>query len=93
MMAEVIHKPNVQHWVMSPEEEQLCRTTDASFEWLCQLPSAFLRQFAGKWIAVRDCRIVAVADGLDSLRHQLRDGDWTSVIVHRVEQPGKVIYR
>jgi hypothetical protein len=92
-MAEVIDKPNVQPWVMSPQEEQLCRTTDASFEWLCRLPSAFLRQFAGKWIAVRDCRIVAVADGLDNLRNQLSNGDLASVIIHRVEQPGKVIYR
>lgn len=92
-MVEVIHKPKVQPWVMSSEEEQACRATDASFEWLCQLPSEFVRQFAGKWIAVRDCRIVAVADGFDSLRSQFNDADLARVIVHRVERPGKVIYR
>ena len=92
-MAEMAENPNVQPWVVSPEEERACRGTDASFAWLSRLPSAFMRQLAGKWIAVRDCRIVATAETLDGLRGQLRDGDWASVIVHRVERPGKVIYR
>ncbi len=92
-MAEITHNANVQPWALSPEEEQTCRATDASFQWLCQLPSEFMRRFAGKWIAVRDCRIVACADSLDGLRGHLHGDDCATAIVHRVERSGKVIYR
>ncbi len=92
-MAGQTQVPNVQPWAISPEEEQNCQATDASFAWLCQLPSDFIRQFAGKWIAVGDCRIVATADTLAALLAQFQDADLAKVIVHRVERPGKVIYR
>jgi hypothetical protein len=92
-MAEIAHKPNVQPWTLSPEEEQACRATDASFAWLCQLPSEQLRPFAGKWIAVQDCRIAAAAQTLDGLRAHFKQGDLARVIIHRVERGGKVIYR
>ncbi len=92
-MAEITQNPNVKPWLISPEEEQTFRATDASFAWLCQLPSESVRQFAGKWIGVQDCRIVAFADTLEGLRQQFKAGDWAKVIVHRVERAGKVIYR
>jgi hypothetical protein len=92
-MAEVAENLNMKPWAVSRDEEQAVRATDASFEWLCQLPSKFMRQYAGKWIAVRDCRVVAFADTLDVLRGHFKDGDLARVIVHRVERPGKVIYR
>ena len=85
--------PNVRPWAISPEEEETLRATDASFAWLCQLTSEQIRPFAGKWIAVQDCRIVASADSLRGLHEQFKNGDLARVIIHRVERPGKVVYR
>jgi hypothetical protein len=92
-MAEVMRNNLVESWVVSAEEEQAFRSTDASFAWLCQLPSEYMRQFAGRWIAVQDCRIVASADTLEALRGQCTDSELARAIIHRVERPGKVIYR
>ena len=92
-MPEKTPNPNVKPWNISPEEERSFQATDPSFAWLCQLPSETIRPYAGKWIAVRDCRIVASADTLESLRAQFQNGEMANVIVHRVERPGKVIYR
>ena len=40
----------------------------------------------------KDCRIIASGQTMDELLSQLGDVDLQSVLVHRVEQPGKVIY-
>lgn len=32
------------------------------------LPAAIFEQYAGKWIALRDDRVIAAADSLDELR-------------------------
>ena len=49
--------------------------------------------YAGKWIAARDCQIVAVGANHRELMAQLKGVDLRSTIIHRVERPGKVIYR
>jgi hypothetical protein len=92
-MPEKPPTPNIIPWNITPEEEQSFQATDASFVWLCQLPAEAIRPYAGKWIAIRDCQITACADTLEDLRAQFENGEWAQVIVHRVERPGKVIYR
>ena len=92
-MSQKTPSPKILPWNISPEEEKSFQASDASFAWLCQLPSDAIRPYAGKWIAVRDCRITACAETLESLRAQFDAGEWAKVIVHRVERPGKVIYR
>jgi hypothetical protein len=92
-MPEKTPNPNVTPWDISPEDERSFQATDASFAWLCQLPSETIRPYAGKWIAVGDCQIVACAETLEALRAQFQNGEWAKVIAHRVERPGKVIYR
>ena len=78
-----------------PTSEQLAadRSGDATLEWLCRQPSAFFRPYAGQWIAARDCTIVTVAANHRELMAQLKGVDLRSTIIHRVERPGKVIYR
>ena len=76
-----------------PEQEQAYRSGDITLEWLCRQPSSFFLPYAGKWIAAKDCQILATAANHRELMGQLAGVDLRSVIVHRVERPGKVIYR
>ena len=92
-MPDAIHTPGVQPWDITPEQEQAFRATDATFDWLCKQPAEFFRQFAGQWIAARDCRVIASADTMDALLAHLEGADLRTLIIHRVEKPGVVIYR
>ena len=86
-------RPAIQKWTPSPDEEASFRSTDSTFEWLCNLPADLLRQYGGKWVAAKDCRVVAAADSLDGLLDQLGDADPKTLIIDRIERPVWVIYR
>lgn len=77
----------------TPEREADYRSGDATLEWLCRQPGSFFRPYAGKWIAARDCLILAVADNDRELMAQLKGVNLRRVIIHRAERPGRVIYR
>jgi hypothetical protein len=77
----------------TPEQEADYRSGDATLEWLCRQPWSFFRPYAGKWIAARDCQIVAVADNDRDLMAQIKPADLRRTLIHRVERPGRVIYR
>ncbi len=76
-----------------PEQEAAYQSGDATLEWLCRQSGSFFLPYAGKWIAVKDCEILAVAANHRELMAQLEGVDLCSTIIHRVERPGKVIYR
>ncbi len=75
------------------DAEAAYRSGDQTLQWLCRQPSSFFRPYAGKWIAARDCRIIATADDHRQLMAQLQGDDLRATIIHRVERPGQVIYR
>jgi hypothetical protein len=78
---------------VTPEQEAAYRSGDMTLEWLCRQPGSFFRPYAGRWIAVKDCQVLATADNHRELMAQLKGMDLRSTIIHRVERPGKVIYR
>jgi hypothetical protein len=86
-------KPPDQPRAETPEQEAAYRSGDATLEWLCRQPGSFFRPYAGKWIAAKDCQVIASADNHRELMARLKGVDLRSAIVHRVERPGKVIYR
>jgi hypothetical protein len=86
-------QPTDQPRSVSPEQEAAYRSGDVTLAWLCRQPGSFFRPYAGKWIAAQDCRILAAADNHRELMAQLQGMDLRSAIIHRVERPGKVIYR
>jgi hypothetical protein len=86
-------KPADQTRSITPEQEAAYRSGDMTLEWLCRQPGSFFRPYAGKWIAARDCQIIAVADNDRELMAQLKGAELRSIIIHRVERPGRVIYR
>lgn len=74
-------QPAIKSWNPSAEQQRAFQSSDATFEWLCALPKDLLRQYSGKWVAAKDCRIVAAADSLDSLLGELGDTDLQSLII------------
>ena len=77
---------------VTPEQEAAYRSGDVTLEWLCRQPGSFFLPYAGKWIAAKDCQILAFADNHRELMTQLKGVDLRGAIIHRVERPGKVIY-
>jgi hypothetical protein len=86
-------KPSDQLRSVTPAQEAAYRSGDDTLAWLCRQPGSFFRPYAGKWIAAKDCQILAAADDHRQLMAQLQGVDQGGVIIHRVERPGKVIYR
>jgi hypothetical protein len=85
--------PVIRPWKPSAKEEEAFQTTDKTFEWLCQLPPEVLRQYGGKWIAAKDCQIIAAAGSMDELIALLGDTDLQQVILDRIERPKWIVYR
>jgi hypothetical protein len=84
--------PPPQTWTISPEEEKVLAATDATMDWLSSLPGSFFLPYAGKWVAAKDCNIVASGDTHGELLANLGDTDLSTVIIHRVPPLGPVIY-
>lgn len=80
--------PNVRPWTLTPEQEQKLRATDATVEWLCNLPREVLHQYAGRYVAARDCQIVAAGATMDAMLQELGDIDPETVVFHHIRQPG-----
>jgi hypothetical protein len=85
--------PVIRPWTPFTKDEKAFRATDASFQWLCDLPTELLRQYSGKWVAAKDCRIIVAADSLDLLLKELGEIDLETVVIDRIERPGWVVYR
>jgi hypothetical protein len=92
-MSTVVPAYRVQPWEISPEEEPCLSEADATFHWLCSLSRDDIRPYLGQWIAARDCQVIASAVSFDALLRKLIDIDLRTVIVHRFEKPGRVVYR
>jgi hypothetical protein len=86
-------KPTIRAWHPSVDQEQAFQSTDATFEWLCALPKDLLRKHGGKWVAAKDCQIIAAADSLDRLLTELGNVDLQSFIIDRIERPAWMVYR
>lgn len=85
--------PVILPWTPSAKDENAFRATDASFQWLCNLPTELLRKYSGKWVAAKDCSIIAAGDSLDLLLKELGEIDLETVVIDRIERPGWVVYR
>jgi len=82
-----------QDGLAKPEADLAYRSGDQTLQWLCQQPASFFTAYSGKWIAAKDCQIVASAEDQRQLMAQLKGVDLRATIIHRVERPGKVIYK
>jgi len=85
--------PAVKSWRPTPDEERAFRSTDETFHWLCGLPPERLRQLGGKWVAAKECRVVASADTFEQLLRELGGADLGELVIDRIERPAWVVYR
>jgi hypothetical protein len=85
--------PSIQAWHPSEDEERAFQAGDGTLQWLLDLPCDAIREYAGKWIAAKDRKVVATADSLEGLLRQLEGSDLQSVIVDRIERPQWMVYR
>lgn len=86
-------KVKVEPWVISPEEEEVLRANDATFQWLCNLTGEPLRQYAGQWVAAKDCQIVASGKTMDEMLKHLGDVDLQTVVLHYFRPSAWMIFR
>ena len=84
---------SIETWQPTEEEEQAFRATDATLQWLLDMPIETVREYAGQWVAARDRQIIAKGDSFDALLTQLQGTDLQSVIIDRIEPPAWMVYR
>jgi hypothetical protein len=56
---------------ITAEHEASYRSGDVTLEYLCRQPGSFFLPYAGKWIAAKDCQILAAAANHRELMAQL----------------------
>lgn len=86
-------KPVVQPWQPTPEQEAKLRASDVSLTWLYNMPREEWLRYSGQWIAIEDCRVISSGISFDELLTKLGDTDLGTVIIHKIERPGRAIYR
>jgi hypothetical protein len=89
-MTKVNGKVKIDPWIISPQEDAALRATDATFQWVCNLSGEQLRQYAGQWVAARDCRVIASGKTMDEMltqfgRRGLADGGTASSPTARLD--------
>lgn len=85
--------PVIRPWNITPEEEQVLRATDATADWMLHLPREVLKKYSGKWIAAKDCQVIAAATTYDELLQQLEGTDLQTVVIQLLAQPPRVFFR
>lgn len=68
------------------------RCTQADAEWFASLPPEELRRLSGKYVAVKDKRVVAASRTLSGLSRCLDKDKLDCVFIQRVEEPMTVVY-
>ncbi len=61
-------------------------------KWLNSLPISYLRKYAGKYVAVKDRKIVAASSTMKALYEKLDNLQVGMVVITRIEEPAVVIY-
>lgn len=82
----VNHQGNVRPWEPTPEQESVLRATDATMEWLWDLPHQIRVRYAGQWVAAKDCQIVASASTMVEPCDKLDDPANPALISERLEK-------
>lgn len=74
MATESATKPLVKPWILTPDQRTKISRLNATSQWL-RNPSdpEALKRRAGKWVAAKDCQIIAAADTLDELYGLLKN--------------------
>ena len=83
MAIESEAKLSIKPWVITADEQPEIDMLEATNKWLRELcDRTLLEQYRGRYVAARDCRIVASADTYDELSQllQIKEPDESHVI-------------
>lgn len=86
-MARKKKYPVIRPWKITPEDEALFRVTDPTFEWMSRLRGKDLLPYSGKWVAAKDCKIIASADTYKDLHDLLDESDLQKIIIRHIDKP------
>lgn len=76
----------VRPWTPTPEPESVLRATDATMQWLWDLPDEIHLRYSGKWIAAKDCPILASAHTMTELCDNLDNPADPTIIMQRFDE-------
>jgi hypothetical protein len=87
------NRSKIRPWVPTPEQQAWLHATDATSDFLRNLPDDVRQQYGGLWIAARECRIIASAPTMAELYEKLTDPNDTNVLVLRLERGVSIRWR
>jgi len=83
----------VRRWLPSPEQMELLETTEATRSFLRDLPNDLRQRYAGRWIAAKDCQIVADAPTRAELIAEVGEPRDPALVVLRLEKGVSIRWR
>ena len=91
-MSSFVTKPDVKSWDIADEEQATIENLNPTSEWLRNPPDPeALREFEGKYVAARNCQIIAAAETYDELRRLLIGERAGSYMVASFKE-GKIVF-
>lgn len=74
-------RPAVKPWKIPKTLRQKMERLEATSEWLANPPKEVLRRYQGKYVAARDCRVIAASENFEGLNRKLRGAEPESYII------------
>lgn len=79
------YRPIVRKWTPTPRQAEILKFNQPTIDWLYSWTLPQLAEYAGKWIAARECQVIASAPTQAELTPLLAHLDRSTIIVHRIE--------
>ena len=83
----------VHLWSPTPQQAEFLQAVEPTCRFLDDLPATVRQQYAGQWIAARDCEIIAAAPTLAELCATLGDSDDPFILKLRLEKGVTIRWR
>ncbi len=80
------------HTVLSPKLLREARTREKDAKWLSSAPSLVLRKYRGKYVAVKNRKILAASPTMRGLYAKLDKIDRGMVLMTRIEKSTPLVY-
>jgi hypothetical protein len=80
----------VRPWTPTPEQESALRATNATMQWLWDLPDEIRVRYSGQWIAAKDCQILASARTMNELCDKLDNPADPTIVMERFEKGASI---
>ncbi len=83
----------VRSWSPTPEQVEYIRAIEPTSHFLHNLPDEIRRQYAGQWVAAKDCQIIAAARTRAELCAALGEPRDPAILLLRLEKGVTIRWR